>query len=400
MELLTYCTILLVCSLLLKLLKGKFSPSLPLPPGPNGYPIIGNLLDMPTVMPWKTFQKWSNVYGDVMLLRLPGNPIVILGSTQATFDLLDKRSDIYSDRPTSVMQKMMFWDWAMSLMPYTQTWREHRREFHQYFYQRKVPTYHPVQLAQCRAGLQRLLASPTENVGQNIRQIFTAIILKVTYNLDITDLRDEYVVMAQKALEGVSLGTVPGKFWVEFFPILRHIPSWVPGNSAGKMADHYKPIVEFMRNKPFDEIKQGMMNGNVVPSIASSLIERVYKKSGEDYSTPIDDTLARNVAGIAYAGSSDTTTSAAQSCLIAMSLYPEVQRKAQEELDRVVGPNRLPDFDDHEDLVYLRAIVLEAMRWMVVLPLCIPHRVIRDDEYKGCLIPKGTIVMPNIWLAV
>ena len=75
-----------------------------------------------------------------------------------------------------------------------------------------------------------------------------------------------------------------------------------------------------------------------------------------------------------------------------MSLYPEVQRKAQEELDRVVGPNRLPDFRDYEDLVYIRAIVMEAMRWIVVVPLGVHHRVIRDDEYKGFFIPKGTIV--------
>lgn len=75
-----------------------------------------------------------------------------------------------------------------------------------------------------------------------------------------------------------------------------------------------------------------------------------------------------------------------------MSLYPEVQRKAQEELDRVVGPYRLPDFGDYDSLIYIRAIVLEAMRWVVVVPLGLHHRVIRDDEYKGFLIPKGAII--------
>lgn len=77
-----------------------------------------------------------------------------------------------------------------------------------------------------------------------------------------------------------------------------------------------------------------------------------------------------------------------------MSLYPDVQRKAQEELDRVVGPNRLPDFEDYHELLYIKAVLLEAMRWMVVVPLSLPHRVIRDDEYKGYIIPEGTIVNP------
>lgn len=76
-----------------------------------------------------------------------------------------------------------------------------------------------------------------------------------------------------------------------------------------------------------------------------------------------------------------------------MSLYPDVQRKAQKELDRVVGPNRLPDFDDYENLVYIRAVALECMRWMPVTPMGVPHTVIRDDEYRGFLIPKGTMVI-------
>ena len=76
-----------------------------------------------------------------------------------------------------------------------------------------------------------------------------------------------------------------------------------------------------------------------------------------------------------------------------MSLSPDVQRKAQEELYRVVGPDRLPDFSDYDDLVYIQAITLEAMRWMVVLPLGVSHRVIADDEYMGYFIPKGTVVV-------
>ena len=76
-----------------------------------------------------------------------------------------------------------------------------------------------------------------------------------------------------------------------------------------------------------------------------------------------------------------------------MSLYPDVQRKAQEELDRVVGPNRLPNFDDYDNLVYIRAIALESARWIPVLPMGVPHAVMRDDEYKGFHIPKNSTII-------
>lgn len=76
-----------------------------------------------------------------------------------------------------------------------------------------------------------------------------------------------------------------------------------------------------------------------------------------------------------------------------MALFPEVQKKAQAELDALVGPDRLPDYSDYESLIYIRAVVLEAMRWMPVVPLGLPHRVTTDDEYEGYSIPKGTIII-------
>ena len=77
-----------------------------------------------------------------------------------------------------------------------------------------------------------------------------------------------------------------------------------------------------------------------------------------------------------------------------MSLFPEVQRKARDELERVIGPNRLPEFNDYDDLVYIQAVALESMRWMVVVPLGIYHRVTQEDEYKGYVIPKGATIIP------
>lgn len=76
-----------------------------------------------------------------------------------------------------------------------------------------------------------------------------------------------------------------------------------------------------------------------------------------------------------------------------MAMFPEVQKKAQAELDAHIGSGRLPDYSDYESLVYIRAITLEAMRWIPVVPLGLPHRVTIDDEYQGISIPKGTIII-------
>lgn len=80
-----------------------------------------------------------------------------------------------------------------------------------------------------------------------------------------------------------------------------------------------------------------------------------------------------------------------------MVLNPDVQAKAQEEIDRVIGGNRLPNFDDKDSLPYISCIAWECLRWNPVTPLGLAHFVDVDDEYNGFRIPKGTTVIPNIW---
>lgn len=95
-----------------------------------------------------------------------------------------------------------------------------------------------------------------------------------------------------------------------------------------------------------------------------------------------------------------------------MVQFPEVQTKAQEELDRVCA-GRLPTFEDVNALPYVEAIVREALRWNPVFPeggtpvllrrmtlrsfVAIPHSLVEDDVYEGYYLPKGSIIVPNNW---
>ena len=101
-----------------------------------------------------------------------------------------------------------------------------------------------------------------------------------------------------------------------------------------------------------------------------------------------------------------------------MTLYPEVQRKAQAEIDQVVGNSRLPDFSDQDALPYVQAVLKEVLRWHPVTPLGVslhvmifmgdnkmitltggPHKVTVSDVYEGYYIPAGSIIIPNAWYA-
>lgn len=80
-----------------------------------------------------------------------------------------------------------------------------------------------------------------------------------------------------------------------------------------------------------------------------------------------------------------------------MVLYPGVQKRAQEELEKIVGPSRLPEFSDRASLPYVDALCKECLRWQPVLPLGVAHKNIDVDEYKGYRIPAGSAIFQNTW---
>ena len=79
-----------------------------------------------------------------------------------------------------------------------------------------------------------------------------------------------------------------------------------------------------------------------------------------------------------------------------MAMYPDAQKKAQDEIDRVVGSYRLPSYDDRTSLPYVEALYHEVMRWGPTSPLNTAHTTTEDDIYKGYFIPKGKLLLPII----
>lgn len=83
-----------------------------------------------------------------------------------------------------------------------------------------------------------------------------------------------------------------------------------------------------------------------------------------------------------------------------MTLFPEVQHKAQEELDRVVGTSRLPTYEDRQNLPYIDALMKEVLRWHPIVPMGLPHKTDQEDVINGYLIPKDSMLIPNTWYAM
>lgn len=371
------------------ILQSKRTP--PLPPGPKGYPLIGNVLDMPTEREWLTFANWGDAWGDICSVTVMGQPIVVLNSRRVVCEILDKKSSIYSDRPVLQMGgELVGWKNTLVLLPYGDRFRRYRRLFHSLVGSHAtIKSFLPMEEMETRRFLQRVLAKP-EDLQTHIRKTAGAIILRISHGYEVKENNDPFIELADKATEQFSLATAPGRFLVDFVPALRYVPSWLPGAGFQKKAASWASTLSEMVERPHNFVKQQIAAGTAATSFSSTLLESKRLTDEEEFD------LKWSAASL-YAGASDTTVSAIYSFFLAMTLYPDVAKKAQGEIDSVVGNHRLPTYADREFLPYVDALVKEIFRWNTVVPTAVPHRAAQDDVQDGYFIPKGSLVIPNIW---
>ncbi|KAI0689449.1 cytochrome P450 [Cerioporus squamosus] len=365
----------------------------PFPPGPPPKPLVGNLRDIPNDgHEWEAYERLGRKYGsDVVYLSSLGTRLLVVNSFQAARELLDKRGALYSSRPRFVMIcELMEWNWNMALMPYDKTYQAYRRTVQQEFQPSLVAeTYRPVIMAEVNALLRRLFTTP-ENFREHIKQTVGAIIMMITYGHQVTSMDDKFIRMAELVREYAE--KTPGNSAVDIFPILKYLPTWFPGAGFHKHARIGRELSAGMRRGPFEAVKKQMTAGTARASLVTRLLQSDAQPDGMD-----KDEFVMNSAGVVYSAGADTSVSALINFVLAMTLYADVQTRAQEELDRVVGRDRLPTLADRGELPYVSNLVKETLRWMPVSTLGIPHATSEADEYRGWYIPKGTIVLANIY---
>jgi len=98
-----------------------------------------------------------------------------------------------------------------------------------------------------------------------------------------------------------------------------------------------------------------------------------------------------------YIAGADTTVAALMTFFLAMMLNPDIQKRAQAELDALTSRTRLPTSSDKDSLPYTTAILKETHRWHPVAPMSLPHATTQEDVVNGYRIPKGAVVMANTW---
>ncbi|KZV91424.1 cytochrome P450 [Exidia glandulosa HHB12029] len=361
------------------------------PPGPPPYPLVGNYPHMPVGWRGSHYLEMGKKYGSILYFTVPGRSFIVLNKYEDAVNLFEKRGNRYSDRPHLHMaHELVGRKITILFSQYGERLKQYRRMIHTVSQTRAAPQQWPMQTAETQNLLNRLLDTPDDFL-RHLRLHSVSVTMKTVYGYTPKSHDDEYVKLSEKVALLTNMASQPGRWLVDSFRWLEHIPEWFPGGGFKKLARKWRTELEAFTDAPMQMTKKRLAEGTAEPCFVVGQLEDT-----ESISSDLREEYIKYAAAGMYSGGTDSTVSFVSCFILCMTMFPEVQRKAQEELDAILGGDRLPVVEDTPYLPYIEAVIKEVHRIHPIVNL-IPHATLVDDEYKGYAIPAGAAVLANTW---
>ncbi|XP_066275065.1 steroid 17-alpha-hydroxylase/17,20 lyase-like isoform X2 [Branchiostoma lanceolatum] len=363
-----------------------------MPPGPFPWPIIGNS----SVFSGKfhlTFIDLAKTYGDVFSLKQGVTDVVVLNSVDAVREALVEKSVAFSGRPhsqsldirTEGRRNMAFTD-------YSPAWKQHRRlvksALREYASDRKLETKSHEALQDTIGELVKVEGQAVdlnEHIFKLVYNVVCPVVFGVRFELQDEDFQILFKFSDDLFRQDAPLGDI--------YPSLGFLPNKAK-NDLQRLMD---PFLGYCKRQVDRHRKE--FNPDNLRDITDHMI-KAQKEAVEEGALDINaltDTHLRQVVADVFLGGTETTTQALRWAILFLAAHPEVQEKVAAELDGAVGRDRLPELSDREATPYTEATVNEVLRMGLIDPLSLPHATIVDTSLRGYHIPKGTVVLPNLW---
>lgn len=317
-----------------------------------------------------------------------GQPVILLGKMEHAENLLQKRMTNYGDRPELVVAQDYVtqngWYIGTSRTKHD-THKKHRKILGERLRANALQDWaHPAEVPEVHLLLQRIAHQP-ERFITAIKCFTINVMLNTTFaHGSIADLDNPLIARINAATDNQFTAQIQGRFLVDYLPILKKFPSWLPGMGWKRKGLQWRSEVNALYQELWDEVKARKDEDEAHPSLVRTLMKNHMHQITENEGTTIS-------SAIVDAGT-DTLSATSVIFFIIFMYFPDALRKAQEVVDEAIGRDRLPTFEDIHRIPYITAMVREAFRWRTVAPVAIPHAVLEDDFYAGYLIPKGATI--------
>jgi len=368
-----------------------------IPPGPRGVPLLGYIPFLGTRV-HRTFNELGKRYGPVCSVFIGSRVTVVLNDYVTIRKCLVEQGEVFSNRPDNTFGSTNPTDHKSVGLSNGQFWKEHRRFALETLRDYGVgkASIEPAIQDELQYFLEVLEATRGESFDIN-----KSLAMSVSNNICIMAYGHRFEYSDSEFLELTSLV----KVFMEnvastgvhvAFPWLRYIPGSDKIGGFDKLKGYALRLVDHavkMMKEHKDVYRPGSRD-DYINSYFTEMEER--KRTGQFPEFFDEETLESNLRTLFMAGT-DTTANTLLWGVLYMMIHPDIQAKVQKEIDHVVGRDRLPTCADRSNLPYTEATLIEIQRRATIAPLGGPHCNSQDVELYGYRIPKGTMIMPNIW---
>ncbi|XP_008112048.1 cytochrome P450 2G1 isoform X2 [Anolis carolinensis] len=304
-----------------------------LPPGPTPLPLIGNFLQIKSSETLKSLLKIRDKYGPVFTVYFGSRPVLVLCGHDAVKEALIDKAEQFSGRITTPIFEQTFQQYGV-VFANGERWKQ----------------------------LRRFSLTILKNFGMGRKSIEERIQEEAQF------LLEEFQKTKEKPFE-------PSSFLSR--AVSNIICSIVFGDRFDYEDKEFQSLMEMIHNA-FQEMSSTWSQ------------EKGNPDSGFDIKNLELTTLCL------FFGGTETVSSTLRYGFLLLMKYPKVQAKVHDEIDRVIGHNRIPNIEDRSQMPYTDAVIHEIQRFSDLLPMSVAHMVTCDTEFRGYFIPKGMIVYPML----
>ena len=361
-------------------------------PGPRGYPIVGNLLQLGEDHA-QTYLAWSKQYGAVYKVTLGEREVVVVNSAAAAKELFNDLGSVYISRPLfHAFHKVVSSTagFTIGTSPWDDSCKRKRRAAATALNRVAVQSYVPI--------IDRETLSLVEDIYRDSDKGTTAInpyaylqrfalniSLVVNYGSRLESVGD---AMLREIIEVetyvANFRSVSGQM-SDYVPLLRYLPSWET-NNATHGADVRRRRDAYM-NALLQDLKDRMAKGTDIPCITGNIIR--------DPEAKLSDLELSSICLSMVSAGLDTLANTFIWSVGFLAKRPEIQERAYKAMYDVYQ-GEIPDSNE-EKVDYITALHKECSRYFSVLKLALPRATLGDSTYRGVHIPDNTTVFLNAW---
>ncbi|KAJ9111560.1 hypothetical protein QFC20_002534 [Naganishia adeliensis] len=321
---------------------------------------------------------------------------------QSAQELLEKQAGSTADRPRSIAGNIMSGGMRILLIGYGDRWRKLRKALHSHLQSQSAKSYENIQERAAKRVVSDIIASPKGH-QDHVKTYAATIVINIAYGrTDKVSYTDSDIQLVNQCGDRLGQTLRPGSFKMEALPWLRYVPGY-----TNTIDQWHKDELTLFRGQ-LDMARERLVGNLFVTHRARRLTSAFHRTSERLFCFllyPIHQRKAERSSGQSIDCQITSapifavvfSASAINIVIMAAAVFPEAQRRVQAELDEVIGRDRLPTFDDSDDLPVTWAFIRESYRWRPVSSGGFQHRTTEDIAWKGFFIPAGTPILGNHW---